>query len=36
LTLTIGDSNVAVPEPSTLAFGGLGSLLSIATFFRRK
>jgi hypothetical protein len=36
LTLTIGDSNVAVPEPSTLAFGGLGALLSIATFIRRK
>ena len=36
LTITIGDSNVAVPEPSTLAFGGLGSLLSIATFIRRR
>jgi hypothetical protein len=36
LTITIGDSNVAVPEPSTLAFGGLGGLLSIATLFRRK
>jgi hypothetical protein len=36
LTITIGESNVAVPEPSTLAFGGLGSLLSIVTLIRRK
>ena len=36
LTITIGDSNVAVPEPSTLAFGGLGSLLSMATLIRRR
>ncbi|HWY31117.1 MAG TPA: PEP-CTERM sorting domain-containing protein [Candidatus Acidoferrum sp.] len=36
LTITIGASNVAIPEPSTLAFGGLGSLLSIATLIRRK
>lgn len=36
LTITIGESNVAVPEPSTLAFAGLGGLLSIATLIRRK
>lgn len=36
LTITIGEQNVAVPEPTTLAFGGLGGLLSIATLIRRK
>jgi len=36
LTINISDSNVAVPEPSTLAFGGLGGLLSIVTLIRRK
>jgi hypothetical protein len=36
LTITIGESNVAAPEPSTLAFGGLGGLLSIATLIRRR
>jgi len=36
LTIVIGDSNVAVPEPTTLAFGGLGGLLSIVTLIRRK
>jgi len=36
LTIAIGDSQIAVPEPSTFAFAGLGSLLSLATLFRRK
>ena len=36
LTLTLGSSFTAVPEPSTFAFAGLGSLLSIATLRRRK
>jgi hypothetical protein len=36
LTINIGNSVSAVPEPSTLAFAGLGSLLSIATLIRRK
>jgi hypothetical protein len=36
LTVTIGEQNVAVPEPATLAFGGLGGLLSIVTLIRRK
>jgi len=36
LTLTLEGSFTAVPEPSTFAFGGLGSLLSIATLRRRK
>jgi hypothetical protein len=36
LNINIGDSNVAVPEPTTLAFGGLGGLLSIVTLIRRK
>ena len=36
LTLTLNGSFTAVPEPSTFAFAGLGSLLSIATLRRRK
>ena len=36
LTINIGNSVSAVPEPSTFAFAGLGSLLSIATLIRRK
>jgi hypothetical protein len=36
LTINIGNSVNAVPEPSTFAFAGLGSLLSIATLIRRK
>lgn len=34
--ITIGNTDVPVPEPSTLAFAGLGSLLSIVTLIRRK
>ena len=36
LALTLESSFTAVPEPSTFAFAGLGSLLSIATLIRRK
>jgi len=36
LTINIGSSANAVPEPSTLAFAGLGSLFSIVTLIRRK
>jgi hypothetical protein len=36
LTLTLEGSFSAVPEPSTFAFAGLGTLLSIVTFRRGK
>ncbi len=36
LTINIGNSVSAIPEPSTFAFGGLGGLLSIVTLIRRK
>jgi hypothetical protein len=36
LTINIGNSVNAIPEPSTFAFAGLGGLLSFAALFRRK
>ena len=34
--ITIGNTDALIAEPSTLAFGGLGGLLSIVTLIRRR